>query len=83
MQSDFYFLAVCFIAQIIFLSAISNSHLAMLCLLQHSAGAKFCWLHELCVAMIRFWVCLCVLREYIGLLTCVLCVLLFDLIFVG
>ena len=33
--------------------------------------------------MVRFWVCLCMLSEYIGLATCVLCVLLFVSIFFG
>ena len=33
--------------------------------------------------MVHFWVCLCMLNAYIGLATCVLCVLLFALIFFG
>ena len=74
---------MCFTARIFFFSAISNSDLVILCLLQNIAGAKFCWLHKFCVAMIRFWVCLCMFSEYFGLATCALCVLLFASIFFG
>ena len=41
-----------------FFIAISSSDLAMLCLLQKIAGAKFRWLHEFCVVIVRFWFCL-------------------------
>ena len=65
----------------VFFSAISNSDLVMLCLLQNLTGVKFCWLHEFCVAMVCFWFCLCMLSAHIGLATCALCVLLFPSIF--
>ena len=65
---------MCFTAPIIFFSAISNSDLAILCLLQNIVGAKFGWLHEFRVAAVRFCVCLCMLRCYSVLATCALCV---------
>ena len=65
---------MCFTARIIFFSAISNSDLATLWLLQNIAGAKFCWLCEFRVAAVLFLVCLCMLRYYFVLATCALCV---------
>ena len=51
MQSDFYFLVVCFITQIIFFSVISNSGLAILCLLQNFAGVNFVG----CASSVLLW----------------------------
>ena len=38
------------------------------------AGAKFWWLYEFCVAAVRFFVCLCMLKHYFARVTCALCV---------
>ena len=74
---------MCFTTWIIFFYIISNSDLLTLCVMQHFAGAKFCWFPKLCVAMVRFMVCLCMLGYYTGLATPTLCVLRFAQIAFG